>query len=496
MFEQAATTVSADEKGSQGWSALVAYLLFAVVGIGLYFVIRAWGEGLASPEAVPAVVAPATSTPAAPKPPQIHVIHHVLATLAAVLVLGFVLGRLFHWVGQPPVIGEVVAGILLGPSLLGAIWPAGMHALMPDKAVDPHGSVAAGLGAIAQLGVVLYMFLVGLELNASKLQKQAHSAVMISHVGIIVPFLLGALLSLWLFSSHAPAGVSFTSFSLFLGVAMSITAFPVLARILTDRGMQSTELGIIALSCAAADDVTAWCLLALVVGIVQAQVGEVVYTALGVVAYLAVMFGVVRPVIAAWCEKFEDERQPLPPLAIVAGFLGILCSALATEAIGIHAVFGGFLFGALIPADSRLAREFLAKLREPVVVLLVPAYFAFTGMRTELGLISGWSDWLACGAIILVATLGKFGGVSLAARLCGMSWRDAAAVGILMNTRGLMLLIVLNVGLDLGVLDAKLFALLVVTALVTTMATSPVLQMLLPEDFADEEKRGDETTRG
>jgi Kef-type K+ transport system membrane component KefB len=261
-------------------------------------------------------------------------------------------------------------------------------------------------------------------------------------------------------------------------VALSVTAFPVLARILGDRRMEKTDLGVMALGCAAADDVTAWCLLALVVGVAQAQVGGALVVGLWALAYIAGMFLLVKPVAELVARKLD--QGPLPSAAVPGVLAAVLLSALATEAIGVHAVFGAFLLGAVIPHDSRLAREFTARFRDLVVVLLLPAFFAYTGMRTEIGLVSGWQNWLICGAVILVATLGKFGGTVVAARLTGHTWRTASALGMLMNTRGLMGLIVLDIGLNLGVISPTLFAMMVLMALVTTMATAPALKWLAP----------------
>jgi Kef-type K+ transport system membrane component KefB len=261
-----------------------------------------------------------------------------------------------------------------------------------------------------------------------------------------------------------------------MGVAMSITAFPVLARILTDRGISRTELGVVALSCAATDDVTAWCLLAFVVGVARSQVETAVLVAAWTIAYIAVMLFVVRPAVRRFIRSAE-ARSPTREADVLV-FVALLISAIATEAIGIHAIFGAFLLGAIIPHDSVIAKTFTGHLHHVVTVLLLPAFFAFTGMRTRIDFVSGTDQWLICGAIILVASLGKFGGTFISARLTGMPWRDAAALGTLMNTRGLMELIVLNIGLDLRVISPTLFAMMVLMALATTMATSPVLALL------------------
>jgi Kef-type K+ transport system membrane component KefB len=372
-------------------------------------------------------------------------------------------------IGQPPVIGEVVAGILLGPSLLGWLWPGATAFLLPPS-VAPH------LGVVAQLGVILYMFLVGLDLNAGLIREKAHTTVLVSHVSIVVPFVLGAGLALVLYPKLSTSNVPFTSFALFLGVAMSITAFPVLARILTDRGMSKTPLGMIALTCAATDDATAWCLLAFVVGVARSEVGGALLVMGLTLGYLILMLLVVRPAVRWLLARTRGEHVSQGAIALTLG--GLLLSSLATEAIGIHALFGAFLFGAIIPHDSPLARTLTRKLHDLVTILLLPAFFAFTGMRTQIGLVAGWENWLLCGLIILVATLGKFGGSLAAARFTGMGWRDSAALGILMNTRGLMELIVLNIGYDLGVISPTLFAMMVLMALVTTFATTPILQLL------------------
>jgi Kef-type K+ transport system membrane component KefB len=460
---------------------MLVYIVMLAGGIMLFLAIRSIGERLIAPEP-PSVEARVGEGRAG----HVDVVLHVLSTLAVVIGLGHILGSLCRCIGQPAVIGEVIAGIVMGPSLLGEFWPEAMQALIPGPQRDPHGQVAAALMTISQLGVLLYMFLVGLELNPAHLRHQAQAAVFTSHASIVAPFLLGCALALWLYPLLSHRNVPFTSFALFMGVSMAITAFPVLARILTDQSLQSTRLGVMALACAAADDVTAWCLLALAVGVAQARIGQSLLVTALAVAFIAVMFWIVRPLVAQVCRRWETHAGSLPPTAVAGGYVAVLLSALITEAIGIHAVFGAFLLGAVVPYQSRLARDFIAKLQEPVTVLLLPAFFAYTGMRTQIGLVSGWSNWALCAVIILVATLGKFGGTLVAARWTGQRWRDAAALGILMNTRGLMELIVLNIGLDLGVISPTLFTMMVLMALATTVATSPILKWLLPTGLRDE----------
>ncbi|MCW5889243.1 MAG: cation:proton antiporter [bacterium] len=429
---------------------------------GGFLAIRSLGSALAAP-ARPA--AAATSAAAAPS----DVLPHVLLALLVVIAAARALGAVFRRLHQPPVIGEVLAGILLGPSLLGRVWPEGAAFLLPPE-------VAPYLNVLAQVGIVLFMFLVGLELDTTMLGRQTHATVAISHASIVAPFLLGAGLALWLYPQLATADVPFTSFALFLGVAMSVTAFPVLARILTDRGLQRTKLGVVAITCAAVDDVSAWCLLALVVAIAQAQAASALVTLALTLAYVAAMFLVVRPLAPRLVARLEGTRVQQGALA--GACLALLASALVTELIGIHAVFGAFFLGAVIPHDSQLARDLTNRLEDLVVVLLLPAFFAFTGMRTEIGLVHGLGQWAICAVVIAVACAGKFGGSAIAARLAGLDWRDAASLGVLMNTRGLMELVVLNIGLDLGVISPTLFAMLVMMAIVTTVATSPLLHLL------------------
>jgi Kef-type K+ transport system membrane component KefB len=440
------------------WTVM-GYGLMILFTIVIFLVIRSYGETLVAPPAANAgpVVAAAQGS---------DIFLRILVALTAIIVTGQVLAKLFAYLGQPPVIGEVVAGILLGPSLLG---PQVSALILP-------ASIAPTLGVIAQLGVVLYMFLIGLELNPALLKHRAHATVATSHASILVPFILGTLLALPLYPRLSSNTVTFTSFALFMGVAMSITAFPVLARILTDYRLTNTRLGVVALSCAAVDDVTAWCLLAFVVGIAKAQMGAGLFVVVGALAYIAFMFLLGRPLLEWITQRWGGEQQSRA-LAILI-FVALLLSALTAEAIGIHAIFGAFLLGAVIPHDSAAARTLTRQLESVVTILLLPAFFAFTGMRTRIDLLSEPSQWLICSLIILVAALGKFGGTLAAARLTGLGWRNAAMLGTLMNTRGLMELIVLNVGLDLRVISPTLFAMLVLMALATTALTSPVLRWL------------------
>lgn len=447
---------------------MLVYAGMIAGALALFVVIKTAGSFLSAPEQAGPVrfgrIASQAST---------SELAHVLLALLIIIVFARFLGAAFKRIHQPPVIGEVIAGIALGPSLLGRFAPAAAKFILP-------GTVAPYLSIISSVGVILYMFLVGVELDTQLLRRRTHSSVAISHASIITPFLLGSVLALWLYPRFSSRDVPFTVFAMFMGVSMSVTAFPVLARILTDREMNKTRMGAIALACAAVDDVTAWCLFALVVSIAAAKPGRVLIT-VGLTAFF--IFGIFKFVQPAmkWLVRKRAREKKTTQSTMVIVFAALLLAALATDAIGIHALFGAFLLGAVIPHDSALARDVTAKVNDLVVVLLLPAFFAFTGMRTQIGLVKGAEEWLACGLIIVVASLGKFGGSSVAAWITGLSWRQAASLGILMNTRGLMELIVLNVALDLGALKPTLFAMLVLMAIVTTMATTPVLHILKGE---------------
>lgn len=395
----------------------------------------------------------------------------VLLALTVIIITARVVGAIFARFNQPAVIGEVVGGILLGPSLLGRLSPELMAALLPADA-------APFLNVIAQLGVILYMFLVGLELDLGVMTTRVSTTIVISQSSIVVPFALGSLLATTLAGALAPPGVAFSSFLLFFGVSMSITAFPVLARILGDRGLQRTEMGMLALTCAAINDAIAWCLLAFVVGVMQDTAADAIWTVVLTFLYIALMLTIGRSVVARAVARL-DQSPRIGERSLALVLVAVLLSAVATEFIGIHAIFGAFLLGAVIPHHSRVAVQVTDRLADLVRVLFLPAFFAYTGMRTQIGLVHTADDWLLCALIIVVATAGKFGGTAIAAKVMGLDWRNSAALGILMNTRGLVELIVLNIGLDLGVITPRLFTMLVIMALVTTMMTSPVLMALL-----------------
>ncbi len=392
---------------------------------------------------------------------------HVLLALATVVIASHVVGRLVARFGQPPVVGEVLAGILLGPSLLGRVAPGIEARLFPESA-------RPALGVVAQLGVVLYMFVLGLDFDPASLRRRAAPYIFTSQVSIALPFLLGCAFAFALFPAYGPTGVPFIAFALFMGIAMSITAFPVLARILTDRGLARSELGTAALTCAAINDLIGWCLLGVVVGVARATIAGALVSALLAVAFTVFMFAVGRPIAARLAGRVDGPEDTTT--AGIAWTLALmLVSAVVAESIGLHAIFGAFLFGAILPPGGAIARRLHSQHTPVVTAIFLPAFFALTGLRTEIGLVATPGQWAVCLSLILLATAGKFGGTFAAARIAGMPWRFAAALGILMNTRGLMELVVLNVGVDIGVISPPLFAMMVIMAIVTTAMTGPML---------------------
>lgn len=445
---------------------LLVYAALTLLAAGGFWLVERHGASLPRPSA-PSLVATRGGS--------LHggAVAHTLLALAVVIFASRAVGQLFRYLQQPMVMGEVVAGLLLGPSLLGRLAPQATQWLFPQSTV-------ASLGMLSQVGAVLFMFLVGVELDGAQLRRQARATLAIAHAGIAVPFTLGAAMALWLYPSYAGASVRFVPFALFLGVSLSVTAFPVLARILTERSLQRTPLGSLALGCAAVGDVSAWCLLAFVVSVAQAHSGGL-WPLLLAALYVLGMLAVVRPLVQRAVRRHEVLRA-VPPSSVGWLFVALLLSAACTEAIGVHAVFGAFFLGAFIPHDSELGRAVTSKLEDVVTTLLLPSFFAVTGLRTQLGLLSGAQSWLLCLAVIVAASAGKLGGVAATGRLLGLPWRESLSLGVLMNTRGLMELIVLNIGLDLGVLSPALFAVMVVMALVTTLATAPVLRLLQREE--------------
>ncbi len=404
-----------------------------------------------------------------------HNLQHPLALLLAQIITIVLVARFFGWlcvkIGQPAVIGEMIAGIILGPSFIGLHFPEFSATLFPGHSMD-------NLKFLSQVGLILFMYIVGMEVDLKILQKQAHDAVVISHASIIFPFALGFGLAYFIYSSLAPANVEFISFSLFIGIAMSITAFPVLARIVQERGIQKTKLGTIVITCAAADDITAWCILAAVIAIVKAgSFASSLYVIVLAMAYVFLMIKLVRPFLRRISELYPN-RETLSKPIIAVFLLVLILSSYLTEIIGIHALFGAFMAGAIMPDNIRFREIFIEKVEDVAMILFLPLFFVFTGLRTEIGLINDIELWKVTGWIILVAVTGKFAGSAIAARFVGQSWKDSLTIGALMNTRGLMELVVLNIGYDLGVLSPEIFSMMVIMALVTTFMTGPALDAI------------------
>ena len=403
-----------------------------------------------------------------------HMLLTLILQIVVIVVAARVMGWLFRRIRQPQVMGEMVAGLMLGPSLLGWVAPDVSAFLFPEDSL-------VLLNGLSQIGLLVFMFLVGLELNPRLLKGRGHAVLVTSHASIVVPLVLGAVLALFLYGRLSDSRVDFTEFALFIGAAMSVTAFPVLARILTERNLLRSKVGAITIACAAVDDVTAWCILAAVVALVRAtSVQELIFFTLGgSLLYIAAMFLLVRPALGK-LETYYHTRGRLTQDILALVLLIVLASAWTTEWIGIHALFGAFLLGAIMPKEPGFVHDLTAKLEDFAVVFLLPLFFAFTGLRTKIGLLNSVDLWLLCGLVTAVAIAGKLGGSAVAARITGLSWRESTALGILMNTRGLMQLVILTIGLDLGVISPALFAMLVVMALVSTFMTTPLLEWVYP----------------
>ena len=444
-------------------------VLITVFALGLWAILSR-GSNLRSPsiaqQSASAVSQPHTVPIETRSPVSI-----LLLQMVVIIIIARLFGALFRRIGQPPVMGEMVAGITLGPSVLQVFWPQASAFLFPQSSMGT-------LGLLSQVGVVLFMFVVGMELDLQHLRERASTAIMVSHASIVVPFLLGSGLALSLYSSLGAPNTSFTPFALFMGIAMSITAFPVLARILKDRGLTETPLGTMAIACASIDDVTAWCALAFVIAIVKsAGLLSGLWTIALTFLFIVLMLTLVRPRVERLLLKRINNASY--SRIIMAGILAFcLASAWFTETIGIHALFGGFLAGAVMPSTLGVQSFLKEKIEGFSSAALLPLFFVFTGLRTQVTLLNDWAGWLMCGGIIGVAIIGKLGGSMLMARWTKMSWRDSFALGALMNTRGLVELVVLNIGYDLGILSARIFVMMVIMALATTFMTGPLLSLV------------------
>jgi len=408
--------------------------------------------------------------------------HHLLEDLASplsILLLQVVVilltVRIFGWIcqkiGQPTVIGEIFAGIVLGPSLLGHYFSEISEFLFPVSSLE-------GIGFLSQIGLILFMFIVGMELNLKTMKNKANDALIISHSSIVVSFAFGVITAYFLFGKFTYENTNFLPFALFMGIAMGIAAFPVMARIVHEKGMNKTSLGAMIITCAAIDDITAWCLLAAVIAIVKAgSMASALYTILLAVIYVLLMFKVVRPFLKRLAD-LQVSSKVISRSAIGIFFLVLFLSAYATEVIGIHALVGAFLAGVIMPPNLNFRNLFTEKIEDVALVLLLPLFFVYTGLRTQIGLLNEPGLWIICAGIVVVAIVGKLVSTAFASRFVGYNWKDSLIIGSLMNTRGLIQLVVLNIGLDLGVLTPEVFVMMVVVALTTTFMTSPLLNLI------------------
>ncbi|MES2513035.1 MAG: cation:proton antiporter [Bacteroidota bacterium] len=453
--------------------------LFYIITVGgfaclMYFIIKK-GEPLELTKSIKTEQVADSNSWTQIKDTMHHNVTHPLAILLlqiiTIIVVARIFGFLFKKIGQPTVIGEIIAGIFLGPSFIGMFFPEYSLFLFPKTSLP-------NLQFISQIGLILFMFIVGMELDLKTLQKKAHEAVIISHASIIFPFALGMGLAYILYQSYAPDNINFLSFALFIGISMSITAFPVLARIVQERQLTKTRIGAIVITCAAADDISAWCILAAVIAIVKAgSVLSAFYIILMAVAYVILMLKVIRPFLKRLGDIYSHQDTLSKPVVAIF-FVTLLVSSYLTEIIGIHALFGAFLAGVIMPQNLHFRNVFIEKVEDVSLVLLLPLFFVFTGLRTQIGLLNDIHLWEICALITAVAVAGKFFGSAIAAKFVGQSWKDSLMIGALMNTRGLMELIVLNIGFDLGILPPAIFTMLVIMALVTTFMTGPALDFI------------------
>lgn len=408
-----------------------------------------------------------------------HPLSIALLQIIIIITLSRIFSYLMRLVGQPTVIGEILAGIFLGPSLLGAVFPGLWSTIFPIASLP-------NLHAMSAIGLSLFMFIIGMELDVTMLNRRIQTALFVSHASIFVPFFLGVVLAYVLYTNFAPGGVSFLTFCLFLGVSMSITAFPVLARIIQERKLSRTPLGVMAITCAATDDITAWCILAIVIAIAKAGgIGAAVLTLVLASAYVAFMLKVIRPMMQKLAHTFSTNGQIRRPF-IAISIIILLTSSYVAEIIGIHALFGAFLAGASMPQDQKIRDALIHKIEDISLLLFLPIFFAFTGLRTQIGLLVSDGLWMICLLILVVAVSGKIIGTVSAAKIMGQTWKHSFALGALMNTRGLMELVVLNIGYDLGVISPEIFVMMVIMAVTTTFMTGPLLNLI---DWLWEEKK-------
>ena len=404
--------------------------------------------------------------------------HHVESSIGILLlqiIVILITCRLFGWLfakmQQPTVIGEIVAGIVLGPSVLGHLLPSVSAFLFPLDSLQ-------NINMLSQFGLILFMFAIGMELNITEVRQKLKETILISHTSTIFPFFLGMVTAYFLYNKYAYESTPFLSFALFVSIALSITAFPVLARIIQEKGLTKTHLGTISLASAANGDITAWCLLAVVVAIAQAgSMLSAIYNIGFSFIYLLLMFTVIRPFLRMIGHIYHN-KEVVDKGLVAFMFLLLIVSSYLTEILGLHALFGAFVAGVVMPDNIKFRKIMTEKVEDVSLALFLPLFFVSTGLRTEIGLLNSPELWYMCGIFILVAIIGKFGGSLVAARFVGETWKDSLYIGALMNTRGLMELVVLTIGYDMNILTPPIFVMLVLMTLVTTFMTTPLISFI------------------
>ncbi|MDR1408320.1 MAG: cation:proton antiporter [Tannerella sp.] len=395
----------------------------------------------------------------------------LLLQIIVILITGRIVGWLFSRIRQPGVIGEILAGIILGPSILGYFMPDVSLFLFPRESLS-------NINLLSQFGLILFMYTIGMELDLTSVRKKLQASILISHTSLIVPFFLGMLMAYFIYDTYAYCETPFLSFALFIGIAMSITAFPVLARIIQEKKLTRTHLGTVSLASAANSDISAWCILAVVMAVTQAggMLGAV-YNILLSGVYMLVMFFIVRPLLRMVGDLYHN-KEVIDKSFVILIFLFLLVSSYLTEMLGLHALFGAFMAGVVMPQNDHFRSIMTEKVEDVSLALFLPLFFASTGLRTEIGLLDTPEMWTLCGLFIAVAVVGKFGSTVVAARVVKESWKDSLLLGGLMNTRGLMELVVLTIGYEMHILPPPVFVMLVLMTLVTTFMTTPLLSFI------------------
>ncbi len=418
---------------------------------------------------------------------------YVLIEWMLIIVAAFVCGRLGkRFLGQPLAVGEIAAGILLGPSALGLIWPANWPVLFPD-------STQQSLQLLGKLGLVFLLFQVGMEFDYSHLRSKSRTVTVVSILGMLAPFLCGIAIGPWLHDHFAPETPKF-GFELFLCIALSISALPIMGRILLEMKLERTAIGAMSISAAAIDDVAGWLLLGVATMLTTTGFigGKFAAQLAGIVVFYFVLQLIVGPAMRKlWRRSVPNPaNSPMPDGYLALLFIGLFTSGLITHELGIFVIFGAFLFGTCLHQEPGLVKAWRERFSGVVLVAFVPIFFTNTGLHTQIRSLQSGEAWLACGLVLAAAVAGKLGGCFVGAKLTGQSWREAGSIAALMNTRALMALIAINIGLDLKLLPPALFTMLVIMALVTTAMCGPLLRMWLPEELKEQRRPKIESMAG